>query len=407
MPERRLDASLLDLNDGLAFEAPKKPDGRWSPTTMRVDRCRSSRPTGATSTKASPKMRISRIRIEAMMCLVHYCFCTLCTSQGIETGQGLDTGLVTLSKDEFAEAAQTFGYRYTRLSSAGALPSGEAPLFEGSLGMFSFPSGLNVCASDLTALRESTHEGVVPRSLTVALVLDGVESECAFDVRHRMPIRPGRAMIVSVVDGVRMANTVTAGQRSRCLLVTVRPEDLADDELADGVDGALRSTSIVPFIISARVAALANELFAPSLAGRAGRLLAESCALELLARSPVFNRNGYDGGAASVNRRDRARIMGVRDLLMTEPDREHHLCDLARRSGMSVTTLKTKFAAVFGQPVFAFLRDVRLERACAGLEREGWTVAQAAYYAGYRHPTSFAYAFRRKFGISPSACRDR
>ena len=313
----------------------------------------------------------------------------------------------TLSKDELAETAQTFGYRYTRLSPAASLPHDEAPLFEGSLGVFSFPSGLNVCVSDLTALHESSHDGVLPRSLTIALVLDGVESECAFDIRRRLPVRPGRAMIVSVADGVRMANTIAAGQRSRCLLLGARPEDMVDDDLADGVDAALRSTSIVPFVISARVAALANELFAPSLGGRAGRLLAESCALELLARSPLFRRHGDDRGAASVSRRDRTRMMGVRDLLMTEPDREHHLCDLARRSGMSVTTLKTKFTAVFGQPVFAFLRDVRLERACVGLEREGWTVAQAAYYAGYRHPTSFAFAFRRKFGISPSACRHR
>ena len=332
-------------------------------------------------------------------------FLSACFSQCMSLCERIAAELGTLSKDEFAEAAQTFGYRYTRLSSAEALPNSEAPLFEGSLGMFSFASGLHVCASDLTALHESTHEGIVRRSLTIALVLDGVPGECAFDVRHRLPVRPGGAMIVSVVDGVWMSNTIAAGQRSRCLLVRARPEDIADDDLADGVDIALRSTSVVPFVISARAAALANELFAPSLGGRAGRLLAESCALELLARSPLFDRNGDDGAAASVSRRDRARMMGVRDLLMTEPDREHHLCDLARRSGMSVTTLKTKFAAVFGQPVFAFLRDVRLERARIGLEQEGWTVAQAAYYAGYRHPTSFTFAFRRKFGISPSASR--
>ena len=319
----------------------------------------------------------------------------------------MTVGSGTLSKDAFAETAKTFGYRYTRLSPAASLTGDQAPLFEGSVGVFSFASGLSVCASDLTALHESTHDGVIPRSLTIALLLEGGPGDCAFGSDDRLSVGPGRAIIVSAVDATRLGSTVAAGQRSRCLLIQARPEDLADEDLADRVDAALRSTSAAQFALSARAFALANELFAPSLGGRAGRLLAESCALELLARSPLFDPNGQDGAGGSVSRRDRARMMGVRDLLMAEPDREHHLCDLARRSGMSVTTLKTKFAAVFGQPVFAFLRDVRLERARAGLERQGWTVAQAAHYAGYRHATSFACAFRRKFGIAPSASRQR
>ena len=311
----------------------------------------------------------------------------------------------TLSKAEFAETAKTFGFEYTLFSADASLVDDQAPLFQGGVGMYSFASGLSVCASDLTALHESTHDGVVPRSLTVAVMLDGASGECAFGARDKFPFDPGRAALVSIVDATRLANTILAGQRTRCLLVRARPEDLADEDLADRVDAAVRSTSVLSFPLSARALALANELFSPSLAGRAGRLLTESCALELLARSPLFNKDGHNGSAGSVSRRDHARMMVVRDALLAEPDQEHHLCDLARRAGVSVTALKTKFAAVFGQPVFAFLRDVRLERARCGLEQQGWTVAQAAYYAGYRHATSFTFAFRRKFGVAPSALR--
>ena len=76
--------------------------------------------------------------------------------------------------------------------------------------------------------------------------------------------------------------------------------------------------------------------------------------------------------------------------------------DLARDAGVSVTTLKTKFNAAFGQSVVAFLRDVRLERAREGIVGEGWTVSQAAYLVGYKHQSSFSTAFHRKFGIWPS-----
>ena len=76
--------------------------------------------------------------------------------------------------------------------------------------------------------------------------------------------------------------------------------------------------------------------------------------------------------------------------------------DLAREAGVSVTTLKTKFNAVFGQSVAAFLRDTRLATARVGIAEKGWTISQAAYLVGYKHQSSFSVAFRRKYGIWPS-----
>lgn len=316
-------------------------------------------------------------------------------------------GSATLSQGDFASTAASFGFRYTRLSPAKSLANGQAPLFAGWVGLHAFPCGLSACASDLTALHTSTHEGYISRSLTIALSLDGATRECLIGTSTKFLFRPGSAAMVAVVDPAPQGGTIGAGMRSRCLLIRANPEDMADEELAERVDQALRSTSVTPFSISPRAYALANELFSPGLPGGAGRLLTESCALELLARSPLFITEAEDQGAAPVTRRDRERMMIVRDALMADPGGEHHLSDLARQAGVSVTALKTKFTAVFGQPVFAFLRDIRLEQARRGLEREGWTVAQASYHAGYRHPTSFGFAFRRKFGLTPKDLRRR
>jgi AraC-like DNA-binding protein len=68
---------------------------------------------------------------------------------------------------------------------------------------------------------------------------------------------------------------------------------------------------------------------------------------------------------------------------------------------MSVSSLKAKFPLAVGQSVFGFLRSQRLERARRGLQYEGWTVKQAAYFVGYAHPSNFATAYRRKFGAAP------
>ncbi len=74
---------------------------------------------------------------------------------------------------------------------------------------------------------------------------------------------------------------------------------------------------------------------------------------------------------------------------------------LAREAGMSLPSFKTKFHEVTGQTVFGYLTEKRLERARFGIEQQGWSVIEAAWFSGYRHPTNFSAAFRRRFGFSP------
>lgn len=69
--------------------------------------------------------------------------------------------------------------------------------------------------------------------------------------------------------------------------------------------------------------------------------------------------------------RDVTRVLKVRDKPVSELDSNHCLGDLARDVGTSVSALKSKFQAVMGQSMFAFLHDQRLTRARQGLESEG------------------------------------
>lgn len=310
-----------------------------------------------------------------------------------------------LSKREFAEVARDFGYRYRSLSSVPSSAGTETGLFRGSLGLQSLPCGISLCASDLTSMRESEHDGVVSRSLTIAVSLDGVAADCELSAGKKLFLGPGSAAVVTVEDQTRLASRVHAGQRSKGLLVRVKPEDLADDDVAERVEAMLGSTSVTPLPLSPRTSLLVNELFAPTSVGGIGRLLAESCALELLARSLLTASDKVGRELRKLSLRDQVKILRVRDRLIAAPEREYSLAGLARDAGLSISALKVKFPLVFGVPVFSFLRDLRMQRAREGLEREGWTVSQAAYFVGYRHHSNFSTAFRRKFGIAPSDVR--
>ena len=309
------------------------------------------------------------------------------------------------SPEGFLQAAEAFGYRLTTLSADSSLDDSGGPVFEGTVGLRSLPCGLNLWLSDLRSLRDSTLESVAEPSLTVAIMLGAHAAECEAGAGERLYIPTSGAAVISTADDVHVASRYKAGQRAQCLLVSARPEDFEDDEVAEQLRSALRSTAVYPLPITHRTRLLVNELAAPSAPGGVGRLLAESAALELTARSLLIVNNGAEASRARLIGKDYAKVLIVRDMIEASPSTDFTLHDLAREAGLSASALKSKFPLAFGQSVFDFLRDVRLSRARQGIEEQGWTVSEAAYFAGYKHRSNFAMAFRRKFGVAPSTLK--
>jgi AraC-like DNA-binding protein len=79
--------------------------------------------------------------------------------------------------------------------------------------------------------------------------------------------------------------------------------------------------------------------------------------------------------------------------------------EIARQGGVSVSTLRRLFMAAHGMTVFDYVRRRGLERARFALERQGASVSEAAYIAGYASPANFATAFKRAFGVTPTEIR--
>ena len=280
-------------------------------------------------------------------------------------------------------------------------------------------SGPKIEVSALTAVCNGSHRGIMKPSLTLLLVIDGAPMRLAFGAGPKLTVERGQALLVTMPDTDAFTFSHRRGDRSRSLLLQTRPQDLVDPELADLVARATAATTVTRLPAASWSAAMAPPAPDPE---PIRRLAEESCAMGLLAQALrtvtgvtavtcVGRAPPMAGGkripAGTITAGDRRKMLRVRDQLLASPDKAHRLADLACEAGVSVTTLKTKFAAVFGQPVFACLRDIRLDTARAGIEREGWTVSQAAYEVGYQHLGSFAAAFHRKFGARPSEVRRR
>ena len=281
----------------------------------------------------------------------------------------------------------------------------ETPLFKGGLATRQLSCGLRLSICDITALFDGVYEAEVPRSLFIALAIDGEPADYAFDSGRGLPLSPGGAIKVSAADTITMVGRYREGQRFKSLVILADPETLQDEQLAERVDALLTSTAWEALQFLPRALSLTSDMWCYDTSDCVNALLLESCALEMLARSLQAAPTQTLERATPISRKDRERMSLVRDALTSAPDHPHRLCELARQAGVSVTSLKTKFPAIFGQTVFAFLRDIRLERARKGLEDEGWTVSQAAYYSCFRHTSNFSAAFQRKYGVSPSKVR--
>jgi len=85
---------------------------------------------------------------------------------------------------------------------------------------------------------------------------------------------------------------------------------------------------------------------------------------------------------------------------LEQPISVHKLTEMA---SMSLSNLQRKFKSTLGCSIKSYIRRRRLEIAKQQLERGLLSITQAAYNAGYRHPSNFTNAFKKNFGYPPQA----
>lgn len=81
--------------------------------------------------------------------------------------------------------------------------------------------------------------------------------------------------------------------------------------------------------------------------------------------------------------------------------------DMAARAGLSRSHFSREFTRVFGETPRDFLRTRRLERSASLLRRTDHGIATICAEVGFSSLGSFTTAFRRAYGVTPSAYRAR
>ncbi len=231
----------------------------------------------------------------------------------------------------------------------------------------------------------------------------------AFSLAAPLPAPGGPAPSAAASGAMHFARGLLApapGFRAALVFTTAALQELLADDRSPGVDRlrpVLTAPAAPPLALpltpgarlaveSIRRCPFVGTIRHFALAARAHDLLLEFFAA-LSAESA--------GSATAPSSALAARVRAAADTLRTDLAQPPSLTDLARRVGLSETTLKRGFHRVYGTTVFGYLRARRLEHARDLLARGEATVLEAADLVGYSNPSNFAAAFRREFGLNP------
>ena len=107
------------------------------------------------------------------------------------------------------------------------------------------------------------------------------------------------------------------------------------------------------------------------------------------------------------DQRNIAKIKKARQLLIENIIEPPTLDGLANDINLSVNILKKGFKKIYGDPVFKYLLNYKLELARQLLLSGKYSVKEVAYEMGYSTPTHFIVAFKKKFGITPKKYTQR
>jgi AraC family transcriptional regulator, transcriptional activator of the genes for pyochelin and ferripyochelin receptors len=137
------------------------------------------------------------------------------------------------------------------------------------------------------------------------------------------------------------------------------------------------------------------------------RMYLESKALELLVLqlAQLLETEKPQLKSTTLKASEIEKIYQAKEILINNIIEPPTLLNLAQQVKIHHMKLKQGFRELFDTTPFAYLRNYRLEMAQNLLLESNLSVLTVASAVGYSNSSHFATAFKKKFGISPKACK--
>jgi len=154
--------------------------------------------------------------------------------------------------------------------------------------------------------------------------------------------------------------------------------------------------------ISPSMAIVLNQLMNFNLMPSIKALYFKAKAYELL--SLYFNRSGdnnVDQCPFLVDEENVLKIRRAKDIVISRMAEPPSLNELSTEIGLSLKKLKEGFKQIYGDSVYSFLFDYKMEYARKLLDSGEFNVNEVGLKVGYSTASHFIASFKKKFGTTP------
>lgn len=152
--------------------------------------------------------------------------------------------------------------------------------------------------------------------------------------------------------------------------------------------------------ISSQIAIILDQMRSTNIHSSIYGLYLRGKIYELL--SLHFNKNINTEQCPFLSDEENVRkIRKVKEIVVQNMLTPPSLQELANEVGITLKRLKTGFKQVYGESVYNFLFDYKMEMARKLLESNQYNINELSSKFGYSTPSHFISAFKKKFGTTP------
>ncbi len=144
-----------------------------------------------------------------------------------------------------------------------------------------------------------------------------------------------------------------------------------------------------------------NQVFDDQKLNGMHQLYIKAKVYEVLSLYFSTNNNDQQSCPFLENEANVEKIKKAKQVVINNMDEPPSLQEIADEVGLSISKLKEGFKHIYGESVFNFLLDYKLEYARKQLLSKKYNVSEISLQIGYSTSSHFIAAFKKKYGTTP------
>lgn len=102
-----------------------------------------------------------------------------------------------------------------------------------------------------------------------------------------------------------------------------------------------------------------------------------------------------------INKADIDKLSAIRTAILADLSQPPELTALAKMAGISQTKMKQLFKQTYGDTIYNYYQNQRMQEAGFLLKHAGYSVSEAGYHLGFSNLSHFSRLFEKHYGITP------